>query len=123
MDDFDIFWKDYPRKIAKGDARKAWAQTAMIRPSLDIVLAAVAEARKHWDRPEFIPYPATWLRAERWDDSYQVEIMPVEETKQWHETSTGIERVGRELGLDQSKYPHFPAYKAAVMQAFREGKH
>lgn len=121
MDDFETFWKAYPRKIAKGDARKAWLQTAKIRPDLDLVLKAVSEARKHWDNPAFIPYAATWLRAERWDDCYDTEVLTVAETKAWHETSSGIEAKGLELGLDQSSYPHFPAYKEAVMRAYRQG--
>ena len=24
MEDFEKFWKAYPRKVAKGEARKAW---------------------------------------------------------------------------------------------------
>lgn len=68
MTDFDEFWQAYPRKIAKGDARKAWAQTEKIRPSLDAVLNAIEQQKAAWDNPKFIPYPATWLRAERWDD-------------------------------------------------------
>lgn len=73
MTDFDEFWQAYPRKIAKGDARKAWVQTEKIRPPLDAVLNAIEQQKAAWDNPKFIPYPATWLRAERWDD----EVTPV----------------------------------------------
>jgi hypothetical protein len=72
MEDFDKFWEAYPRKIAKGDARKAWTQTQKIRPELDFILRAIEAQKETWENPKFIPYPATWLRAERWDDEVQV---------------------------------------------------
>ena len=75
---FEEFWKLYPKKLAKGDARKAWQQTARIRPPLPELLQAVRAARasKQWQRDdgEYIPYPATWLRAERWADEYEVDL-------------------------------------------------
>jgi hypothetical protein len=84
MTDFDRFWAAYPRKMAKGDTRKAWAQTEAIRPDIDAVLKAVLAQRRtdQWlrDGGKFIPYPATWLRAERWDDVLVVE-MPAPERK------------------------------------------
>jgi hypothetical protein len=76
--DFDKFWTAYPRKIAKGDARKAWHQTSSYRPDIDAVVKAVEAQRRsdQWTRDGgmFIPYPATWLRAERWDDVLEVEL-------------------------------------------------
>ncbi len=77
MEDFDKFWQAYPRKIAKGDARKAWTQTQKIRPELDFILRAIEAQKETWENPKFIPYPATWLRAERWDD----EVMQVHSPK------------------------------------------
>ena len=41
MDDFDKFWAAYPKKVAKADARKAWAQTKDIRPELTNLLTAI----------------------------------------------------------------------------------
>ncbi len=34
---FETWWKVYPYKTAKGDARKAWGQTSMDRPPLEAV--------------------------------------------------------------------------------------
>ena len=69
---FDAFWAAYPRKTAKGDARKAWQK---LNPS-DALVAAILSAldwqknQPQWlkDDGQFIPYPATWLRGERWED-------------------------------------------------------
>lgn len=70
--DFELFWAAYPRKIAKGAARKAWAATSGKRPPVtDIVSAVTAQAEtEQWREAggQFIPHPATWLRAERWGD-------------------------------------------------------
>lgn len=69
---FDWFWKAYPKKLAKGDARKAWVQTRKARPPAD-ELVAVVEAQKataDWKKNggQFIPYPATWLRSSGWEN-------------------------------------------------------
>jgi hypothetical protein len=102
--DFDEFWKLYPRKVAKGDARKAWEQTAAIRPPIDKLLKAVicARASEQWrkDDGNFVPYPATWLRAERWDDVHEVEVDRVRDGKAWHETVGGIEKRAKELNME-----------------------
>lgn len=78
MEDFDTFWKSYPRKVAKGDARKAWNQTEKIRPSLDLILEAIENQKNTQQWIEnggiYIPYPATWLRQERWDDEVKIEV-------------------------------------------------
>jgi hypothetical protein len=78
MEDFDTFWKSYPRKVAKGDARKAWTQTEKIRPSLDLILEAIENQKntQQWIENDgiYIPYPATWLRQERWDDEVKIEV-------------------------------------------------
>jgi hypothetical protein len=121
LDDFDSFWSLYPKKVAKADARKAWAQTKDIRPELTNLLNAVKAACKteSWMKSggAFIPYPATWLRGERWDDIHEVTLPNVVNEKPWHETATGIELKGKELGLDPSQFESFPHFKVAVMRA------
>lgn len=84
-DDFQKFWDIYPRKCAKGDARKAWKQTEKIRPALPELLKSVyaARASKQWqkDDGEFIPYPSSWLRGERWDDQMEVDLSQLDSPK------------------------------------------
>jgi hypothetical protein len=121
LDDFDTFWALYPKKVAKADARKAWLQTKDIRPELTNLLTAITSACKteSWMKSggAFIPYPATWLRGERWDDIHEVTLPNVVNEKPWHETATGIELKGKELGLDPSQFESFPHFKVAVMRA------
>jgi 2'-5' RNA ligase len=121
MDDFQEFWNVWPKRCAKADARKAWAQTKDIRPELTNLLNAVKAACKTeaWmkDGGKYIPHPATWLRGERWDDELEVKLPNVVNEKPWHETATGIELKGKELGLDPSQFESFPHFKVAVMRA------
>jgi len=119
--DFDEFWALYPKKIAKGDARKAWGQTQAIRPPIKYMIEAIKKhcQQDQWMREggKFIPHPATWLRQERWEDEVEVVLPGVVAGKAWHETAKGIEIKGKELGIDPTKFEHFPAFKDAVLRA------
>ena len=69
---FDIFWKQYPRKIAKDNARKAWLK---IKPDEDLVqkiLTAIKTHKTFKVEEQFIPHAASWLNAKRWDDELAV---------------------------------------------------
>lgn len=71
---FDDFWTLYPRHIAKKAARKAWDR---IPDTLHIrIFTSVAIWRSVWlDKdPEFLPYPASWLNGERWEDELPLEF-------------------------------------------------
>jgi hypothetical protein len=122
--EFEVFWKAYPRKVAKADARKAWMQTARVRPDLQTILKAVqaASATDQWMRGggSFIPHASTWLRGERWEDVHEVKIEGVVNEKPWYETATGIEAKGAEFGLHPSQFNSFPQFKEAVMQRASE---
>lgn len=69
---FERFWSLYPRKVAKPAAVKAWAALAPDAALVDRIVAAVTVQRgwPQWQRDggQFIPHPATWLHARRWED-------------------------------------------------------
>lgn len=119
--EFDVFYKAYPRKVAKGDARKAWQATKKIRPPISDILAAIMAQTKtdQWtkDNHAYIPYPATWLRAERWDDEIQVTIPGVVAGKDWRESWQGITAKGAEYGIKESDYAQPYLFKDAVLKA------
>lgn len=127
IDEFEIFWQAYPKKLAKGDCRKAWNQTAKIRPPLPEILAALDAAKKceQWTRDggQWICYGATWLRAERWSDVHEVQTLKEHETKPWHETWEGIRARGLEFNLKESDFDHPTQFKAAVFEAARRAQH
>lgn len=67
--EFDDFWRAYPRKTDKSEARKAFAK-AIRKVPLSEMLAAIDRARQHWKDPKFIPHATTWLNRERWNDEH-----------------------------------------------------
>lgn len=71
MTPFDEFWAAYPRRVAKGDARKAWEKAAKREPELLAkCLAALAwqVVQNEWDVGKYTPHPSTYLNQERYDD-------------------------------------------------------
>jgi hypothetical protein len=77
-DGFAEFWDAYPKKRSKGDARKAWNVLKPDAIQLGRILEAIARLKtsEQWLREEgrYIPYPATWLRAEGWEDQPDVGV-------------------------------------------------
>ena len=71
-DGFDRFWSLYPKKVGKGEAKKAWHKRITSEAQVQRMLAGVARQKRsvQWTRDDgrFIPNPATWLNQERWDD-------------------------------------------------------
>ena len=69
---FDAFWSVYPRKIAKGHARKAFDKACKIADPIAILTAVkkFADATQGTDK-QFIPHPTTWLNGERWEDDIE----------------------------------------------------
>lgn len=69
---FEQFWDAYPKKKSKGAARKAWDKLHVDSTMLATILQAIERAKQSedWqkDGGQYIPYPATWLNAEGWED-------------------------------------------------------
>ena len=67
--DFDKFWEAYPKKKSKPVALKAWLKH---KPDIEVVIKSLTIFKKcdQWtkNKGEFIPYPASWLNAEGWND-------------------------------------------------------
>ncbi len=107
---FEAFWINYPRKEAKAAARKAWPAAAR---KLDP--ERLAKAARYWaglwadagTPRQFIPYPATWLNGERWNDDPPARAAPVAAAK----PSTTDARVLAVLALKE-RYRDPPATPA-----------
>lgn len=65
--EFDTFWAQYPRKVGKQAAIKAYTK-ALKLTTPDVVIAGVERLKREAREPQFIPHPATWLNEGRWDD-------------------------------------------------------
>ena len=68
---FNHFYQQYPRRVGKGAARRAFI-AATKKASPEKIEAGLAAAKAAWKdartEQEFIPHPATWLNGERWAD-------------------------------------------------------
>jgi hypothetical protein len=68
---FEQFWAAYPRKVGRGQARRAFDTAAKKADPAVLVAAAVDFAQ--WcaaeeTEPRYIAHPTTWLNGERWLD-------------------------------------------------------
>lgn len=77
--DFARFWDLYPHKVAKQEAAKAWMQVVRhtdvstiatgLRNAIDVWTAeGRVSGGRVVGRDHYVPHPASWLRAGRWED-------------------------------------------------------
>lgn len=67
---FNQFWRSYPRRVGKGDARKAFAK-AIKMTDMPTILEAIDRYKSQ--KPDWMHFkhPATWLRQECWEDEWE----------------------------------------------------
>lgn len=72
---FDDFWKLYPRKANKTEARKAWKSLKNTTKIFEKIISKVEselEINGELRREEqFIPHAATWIRRRPWEDEVE----------------------------------------------------
>jgi len=69
---FNLFWLEYPKKISKGTAEKAWIKIKPSKELVDKIILSVKDHKntKQWKESEgkFIPHPTTFLNGKRYED-------------------------------------------------------
>lgn len=78
--EFCAFWDAYPKRVAKGQARKTW-KTFVITKRIDpkVLILAAERYRDDRRRPrelKYVPNPSTWLNAESWLEQQDDETPP-----------------------------------------------
>jgi len=72
VDDFDSFWKFYPRKASKDASRKAWEKLRPDQHIMQMIADNVKERveKGEWrkDNQSFILHASTYLNQKRWED-------------------------------------------------------
>jgi hypothetical protein len=83
---FECFWNQYPRKKAKGAARKAYKNALTRATAAEIEAGARRYAASKPD-PDFTKHPATWLNADCWLDEAEkvVSFRPGPAPRTWAE--------------------------------------
>lgn len=73
---FEDFWARYPRRVARKDALMAWKK--LDPRDYEKILGAIEAQRRseQWKKSggAFIPYPASWLNGERWNDELDADL-------------------------------------------------
>lgn len=70
-EEFEEFWKHYPKKQGKGTAYTVWASIKIPEKTLlKLCLAALQWQNDLWqsDSFKYAPKPDNWLSARRWED-------------------------------------------------------
>jgi len=65
--EFDSFWAVYPRKVAVGKARIAWAK-AIKSANPELIIAGAVKLAAAKRDPKYTPHASTWLNAQQWSD-------------------------------------------------------
>jgi len=74
--DFDRFWAQYPRKVGKQKAQKAWGRLTKKEKIAIFGVLDVHVSQWRGVRPEFVPHATSWLNGRRWEDELDV-VSPV----------------------------------------------
>ena len=117
MDDFELFWSFYPRKVSKATARKAWQKLSAEQQLM--AAKAINTHCEYWKAKEteleFIPHCATWLNGERFEDELVIEPKKEKIDKKWMFSNEGIEAKARELGVLGTGYDSYDSLKRKCM--------
>jgi hypothetical protein len=68
-DDFDAFWRAWPRKVGRGQAERAY-KSALKRAPHDAIMAGLSRQlpKLRSTDPKYVPHASTWLNGMRWED-------------------------------------------------------
>lgn len=109
------FWQQYPRKIAKKDAERAWLRLSVEQQSA--AMTALPMHCKHWQLRgdlQFVPHPATWLNGERWEDELPSLEQSAGRQVAWWSTDEATMAKGRELGVSARPGEDMKDYRARL---------
>ena len=115
-DDFSDFYKLYPNKKGKENARIMWSR--LTEKERELAHAGLIRYIAYWKQKEiekqFLPHPATWLHQKRWEDDLSDNVTlskPVqnikdelEEDRKHKEEKARIDRMIWELRQDPVKW-------------------
>lgn len=94
LEGFDLWWKHYPRKVAKKAAQRAW-KAAKPDAALREIIMADTITREYPDEARYILHPATYLNGARWEDEKPPSAEGVSRgtTTKAHKPKSAVDRV------------------------------
>jgi hypothetical protein len=81
---FDQFYAEYPRRVARADALRAFMRAVQAGTSPEAIVEGARRfaflCRREGTERQYIPHPATWINGERWtDEDLETCIVPTPE--------------------------------------------
>ena len=120
---FADFYSLYPRKMGRKDAERAWNRLTPIQQAES--LEAMPNYLKYWKVKEtakdFIPYPASFLNAERWTD--EIDIEPIHSKKPelpWYSSEELTKAKAQELGVQAYAGEGWQQWRARISQRIKQ---
>jgi hypothetical protein len=97
---FEAFWREYPRKVGKGNARKAWKQ-AMKVGTIDAIMEGVKRyaSERAGSATTYIAHPTSWLNGQRWLDEPGANVTNTGRPSRAPKIDTDRERPGGVIDL------------------------
>ena len=118
---FGEFWANYPRKVARFVAEKAWNKLSTSEQS--DALKAIHIHIKYWvaceTAKEFIPHAATWLNQHRWEDEIELPQKKAPEVAWWGSEQLILAK-GREVNLMPRPGEGLFEFKGRIMEKLRQ---
>lgn len=112
---FEEFWKEYPRKVAKPIAFRAWTKNG-VEDDMYMAKAAIDDIKKRtrmrwWSKDKSkVPHPSSWINAMRWyDEGWEDEI----------ESADQKPNTGRAVFEPQETGPDVPWEESLIGRVFR----
>jgi hypothetical protein len=118
---FAVFYSLYPRKMARKDAEKAWR--SMTPDEQEKAIEALPNHLKYWKIKEtakdYIPYPASWLRAGRYDDELDIEPLKKPELP-FYATEELTLKKAQEVGVTPYAGEGWQALRSRISQRIKQ---
>ena len=120
---FAEFYALYPRKMGRKDAERAWNRLTPIQQAE--CLEAMPNYLKYWKVKEtakdFIPYPASFLNAERWTDEIDIEpIVTKRPELPFYSTEELTLKKAQEIGITPYAGEGWQALRARISQKIKQ---
>ena len=113
---FEDFWELYPRKVGKKMARTAWLK--LTDKQKVAAMTALPNHLQYWKQKEtdseFIPFPATWLNQERFEDEIDLTVKSERPKLPWYSSDALTMEHGRKIGLNPHPGESMQQYRSRL---------
>jgi hypothetical protein len=109
---FTEFWNEYPKRVDRAKALKAFKSALKRAKFEDILAGAIAYRNDPTRKPEFTKYPATWLNADAWENAAALpEVKAANETRRLKEKEASDAYLREQEEIAKQSVPLTPELK------------